>query len=155
MTVVFKWSWNKVLRHCKQLFASFHSIALLRLWYMIQLEFYTPPIWVIVLKFSRFFIMMASLTGQFGFLWACQGLPFFQMYGSRGQGNMQEIVELSKIWCLGMQFLIVNRKKLIILRMVSFMRPRFNKAWSRWQDKCVKSRSRFRDSNSLQSWSSF
>ena len=56
-----------------------------------------PPIWVIVLKFSRFLIMMASLTGQFGFLWACQGLPFFQMYGSRGQGNMQEIVELSKI----------------------------------------------------------
>ena len=148
---------NLYFRHFWKIETPPHGFSNVRIWISdsFALSLSPPPIWVIVLKFSRFFIMMASLTGQFGFLWACQGLPFFQMYGSRGQGNMQEIVELSKIWCLGMQFLIVNRKKLIILHMVSFMRPRFNKAWSRWQDKCVKSWSRFRNSNSLQSWSSF
>ena len=39
-TIVYKCVWNKVIRHCKHLFASFHSIALLRLWYMIRLKFY-------------------------------------------------------------------------------------------------------------------
>ena len=38
--IVYKCVWNKVFRHCKQLFTSFHSIALLRLWYMIRLKFY-------------------------------------------------------------------------------------------------------------------
>ena len=41
--IVYKCVWNKVFRHYKQSFTSFHSIALLRLWYMIRLKFYRGP----------------------------------------------------------------------------------------------------------------
>ena len=47
-SVVFKCLWNKVFGHCRPLFTSFHSIALLRLWYMIWLKFYNSLIWKMV-----------------------------------------------------------------------------------------------------------